>query len=415
MKKLIRLALMGVWVLSACDNDADAGGGSFEQTEFQPIELSVTEQTMAQGQTDFAYSLFALLNRGREGEDLLVSPFSLQCALGMLSNGAMGETRDEIVRAMGLDGYSQEEVNGYFQKLIRGMNGVSPFVSVQTSNSVWVNRQMVLNEAFRQTGEEKYGALVSSLDFGDPSSVDQVNAWCNETTHGKIPRILGSLSPSIYVYLLNSVYFKARWDTEFPVDQTRQGDFHAGAGGVLQASFMHQTVEHGYLARGESFTSAVLPYVGGHYEMRFILPDEGATVDEVADALASPGVLQAAIDNGEECRINYAVPRFEMENDITLNGALQSLGMKLAFTDEGDLSALTTPYAPVSTIFQVATLKVDEEGSEGAAVTAVTDGAPLPDEARKEIDFTLDRPFLFLLTETGTGTVLFMGKMEKPK
>lgn len=250
MKKLIGLALMGVWVLSACDNDADAGGGSFEQTEFQPIELSVTEQAMAQGQTDFAYSLFALLNRGREGEDLLVSPFSLQCALGMLSNGAMGETRDEIVRAMGLDGYSQEEVNGYFQKLIRGMNGVSPFVSVQTSNSVWVNRQMVLNEAFRQTGEEKYGALVSSLDFGDPSSVDQVNAWCNETTHGKIPRILGSLSPSIYVYLLNSVYFKARWDTEFPVDQTRQGDFHAGAGGVLQASFMHQTVEHGYLARG---------------------------------------------------------------------------------------------------------------------------------------------------------------------
>lgn len=173
--------------------------------------------------------------------------------------------------------------------------------------------------------------------------------------------------------------------------------------------------EHGYLARGESFTSAVLPYVGGHYEMRFILPDEGATADEVADALASAGVLQAAIDNGEECRINYAVPRFEMENDITLNGALQALGMKLAFTDEGDLSALTTPYAPVSTIFQVATLKVDEEGSEGAAVTSVTDGAPLPDGVRKEIDFTLDRPFLFLLTETGTGTVLFMGKVEKPK
>ena len=415
MKRILGFALMGAWMLSACNNDEGAGNGDFGQMEFQPIELNVTEQAMAEGQTGFAYSLFAALNQNRGGENLLVSPFSLQCALGMLSNGAVGETRDEIVRAMGLDGYPQDEVNAYFQKLIQGMNGVNPYISVQTSNSVWVNQRVTLNEAFWQTSEEKYKSLVALLDFEDPSSVNLVNAWCNETTHGKIPKVLDGLFPSIYVYLLNSVYFKARWDTEFSKSQTRQDDFYAGVGNTVRAYFMHKTVEHSYLADGEGFTSAVLPYVGGHYEMRFILPDEGVTVDEVADALASPGVLQAAIDNGEECRINYVVPRFEMKDDITLNGALQALGMKLAFTGEGDLSALTTPYAPVSTIFQVATLKVDEEGSEGAAVTAVTDGAAPPDETLKEVDFTLDRPFLFLLTETGTGTVLFMGKVENPK
>lgn len=414
MKRIIGFALMGAWMLSACNNDEGAGNGDFGQTEFQPIELNVTEQAMAEGQTGFAYSLFAALNQNRRGENLLVSPFNLQCALGMLSNGAVGETRDEIVRAMGLDGYPQDEVNAYFQKLIQGMNGVNPYISVQTSNSVWVNQRVTLNEAFWQTSEEKYKALVALLDFEDPSSVNLVNAWCDETTHGKIPKVLDGLFPSIYVYLLNSVYFKARWDTEFSKSQTRQDDFYTGAGNTVRAYFMHQTIERGYVADGEGFTSAVLPYVDGNYEMRFILPDEGVSVDDVADALASSDALREAIDNGGLCRINYAVPRFEMENDITLNGALQALGMKLAFTAEGDLSALTTPYAPVSTIFQVATLTVDEEGSEGAAVTAVTDGAAPPDETLKEVDFTLNRPFLFLITETGTGTVLFMGKVENP-
>ena len=126
---------------------------------------------------------------------------------------------------------------------------------------------------------------------------------------------------------------------------------------------------------------------------------------------------QKAVANGELCRIHYAVPRFELESDMDLNGSLQALGMNLAFTWDSDFSALSAPYAPITSIRQVTTLKVDEDGSEGAAVTVVAgETANLGGEEEiKEADFTLDRPFLFQITESATGTVLFMGKVGKPE
>ena len=158
-------------------------------------------------------------------------------------------------------------------------------------------------------------------------------------------------------------------------------------------------------------------YLDGDYEMRFILPNEGVGIDEVVETLAVPGTLEKAVANGELCRIHYAVPRFELESDMDLNESLQALGMNLAFTWDSDFSALSAPYAPITSIRQVTTLKVDEDGSEGAAVTVVAgETANLGEEETiKEVDFTLDRPFLFQITESATGTVLFMGKVGKPE
>ena len=378
----------------------------------QPLELNATEKEMAAQQGDFASTLSLELYRklGEKTDNWLVSPFSLQCALGMLSNGAAEETHDEILYALGLSQYSQEEVNAYFKKLIEGLSTVNSAITVKTANSVWGNAGVPLKEDFQKMNVENYSAMVSQLDFSDPSAVDQINAWCNQTTEGLIPSILDEVNPTATVYLLNSLYFKARWESEFAPEKTQEGDFSALSGKMVKADFM-QTQRMAAYVENEWFTSTSLSYQNGSYVMRLILPQPEISIDQVLQALSeSDGNLWKNVVLAD---INLKMPRFTLENKMNLIPALQALGMKKAFTNEADFSSMSDIATYISLVQQATRLKVDEEGSEGAAVTVIEGDlmSPLPEE---KVDFFLDRPFLFQILEPATGTVLFMGQVGSP-
>lgn len=378
----------------------------------QPIELNATEKEMAAQQGDFASTLSLELYRklGEKTDNWLVSPFSLQCALGMLSNGAAEETHDEILYALGLSQYSQEEVNAYFKKLIEGLHTVNSAITVKTANSVWGNAGVPLKEDFQKMNIENYSAMVSQLDFSDPSAVDQINAWCNQTTEGLIPSILDEVNPTATVYLLNSLYFKARWESEFAPEKTQEGDFSALSGKMVKADFM-QTQRMAAYVENEWFTSTSLSYQNDSYVMRLILPQPEISIDQVLQALSeSDGNLWKNVVLAD---INLKMPRFTLENKMNLIPALQALGMKKAFTNEADFSSMSDIATYISLVQQATRLKVDEEGSEGAAVTVIEGDlmSPLPEE---KVDFFLDRPFLFQILEPATGTVLFMGQVGSP-
>ena len=364
----------------------------------QPIELNATEKEMAAQQGDFASTLSLELCRqlgGEKTDNWLVSPFSLQCALGMLSNGAAEETHDEILYALGLSQYSQEEVNAYFKKLIEGLHTVNSAITVKTANSVWGNAGVPLKEDFQKMNIENYSAMVSQLDFSDPSAVDQINAWCNQTTEGLI---------------LNSLYFKARWESEFAPGKTQEGDFSALSGKMVKADFM-QTQRMAAYVENEWFTSTSLSYQNDSYVMRLILPQPEISIDQVLQALSeSDGNLWKNVVLAD---INLKMPRFTLENKMNLIPALQALGMKKAFTNEADFSSMSDIATYISLVQQATRLKVDEEGSEGAAVTVIEGDlmSPLPEE---KVDFFLDRPFLFQILEPATGTVLFIGQVGSP-
>ena len=395
---------------TACNDDVE------EQSilpTMQPIELNATEKEMAAQQGDFASTLSLELCRqlgGEKTDNWLVSPFSLQCALGMLSNGAAEETHDEILYTLGLSQYSQEEVNTYFKKLIEGLSTVNSAITVKTANSVWGNAGITLKEDFQKMNIENYSAMVSQLDFSDPSAVDQINAWCNQTTEGLIPSILDEVNPTATVYLLNSLYFKARWESEFAPEKTQEGDFSALSGKMVKADFM-QTQRMAAYVENEWFTSTSLSYQNGSYVMRLILPQPEISIDQVLQALSeSDGNLWKNVVLAD---INLKMPRFTLENKMNLIPALQALGMKKAFTNEADFSSMSDIATYISLVQQATRLKVDEEGSEGAAVTVIEGDlmSPLPEE---KVDFFLDRPFLFQILEPATGTVLFMGQVGSP-
>lgn len=395
---------------TACNDDVE------EQSilpTMQPIELNATEKEMAAQQGDFASTLSLELCRQLGGEKMdnwLVSPFSLQYALGMLSNGANRETREEILHALGLSQYSQEEVNAYFKKLIEGLHTVNSAITVKTANSVWGNAGVPLKEDFQKMNIENYSAMVSQLDFSDPSAVDQINAWCNQTTEGLIPSILEEVNPTATVYLLNSLYFKARWESEFAPEKTQEGYFNTSSGKVVKADFM-QTQRMAAYVENEWFTSTSLSYQNDSYVMRLILPQPEISIDQVLQALSeSDGNLWKNVILAD---INLKMPRFTLENKMDLIPALQALGMKKAFTNEADFSSMSDIATYISLVQQATRLKVDEEGSEGAAVTVIEGDlmSPLPEE---KVDFFLDRPFLFQIIESSTGTVLFMGQVGLP-
>lgn len=395
---------------TACNDDVE------EQSilpTMQPIELNATEKEMAAQQGDFSSTLSLELCRQLGGEKMdnwLVSPFSLQCALGMLSNGANGETREEILHALGLSQYSQEEVNAYFKKLIEGLHTVNSAITVKTANSVWGNAGVPLKDDFQKTNIENYAATVSQLDFSDPSAVDQINAWCDRNTEGLIPSILDEVNPTATVYLLNSLYFKARWESEFAPEKTQEGDFNTSSGKVVKAHFM-QTQRMAAYVENEWFTSTSLSYQNDSYVMRLILPQPEISIDQVLQALSESD--ENLWKNTILADINLKMPRFTLENKMDLIPALQALGMKKAFTNEADFSSMSDISTYISLVQQATRLKVDEEGSEGAAVTVIEGElmSPLPEE---EVDFFLDRPFLFQILEPATGTVLFMGQVGSP-
>lgn len=410
MKQFLLLSMLLCLPFTACNDDVE------EQSilsTMQPIELNATEKEMAAQQGDFASTLSLELCRqlgGEKTDNWLVSPFSLQCALGMLSNGANGETREEILYALGLSQYSQEEVNAYFKKLIEGLHTVNSAITVKTANSVWGNAGVPLKEDFQKMNIENYCAMVSQLDFSDPSAVDQINAWCNQTTEGLIPSILDEVNPTATVYLLNSLYFKARWESEFAPEKTQEGDFNTSSGKVVKADFM-QTQRMAAYVENEWFTSTSLSYQNDSYVMRLILPQPEISIDQVLQALSESD--ENLWKNTILADINLKMPRFTLENKMDLIPALQALGMKKAFTNEADFSSMSDISTYISLVQQATRLKVDEEGSEGAAVTVIEGDlmSPLPEE---KVDFFLDRPFLFQIIESSTGTVLFMGQVGSP-
>lgn len=413
MKQFLLLSMLLCLPFTACNDDVE------EQSILpimQPIELNATEKEMAAQQGDFASTLSLELCRqlgGEKTDNWLVSPFSLQCALGMLSNGANGETHDEILYTLGLSQYSQEEVNVYFKKLIEGLHTVNSAITVKTSNSVWGNAGVPLKDDFQKMNIENYFAMVSQLDFSDPSAVDQINAWCNQTTEGLIPSILDEVNPTATVYLLNSLYFKARWESEFAPEKTQEGDFNTSSGKVVKADFM-QTQRMAAYVENEWFTSTSLSYQNDSYVMRLILPQPEISIDQVLQALSESD--ENLWKNTILADINLKMPRFALENKLDLVSTLQALGMEKVFTNEADFSSMSDISTYISLVQQATRLKVDEDGSEGAAVTVIEGYLsdlmrPLPEE---EVDFFLDRPFLFQIIESSTGTVLFMGQVGLP-
>jgi serpin B len=377
------------------------------------------------GNTRAALDLYARL-RDRDG-NLFFAPYSLSAALAMTYAGARGETAEQMARTLHFT-LPPGRLHPAFGELVREFNGSVPFLTrltgpkrgcrLSTANALWGQRGYRLEADFLRLTRDHYGAGLGVVDFqGAPEGARQaINAWAEKETQGRIKDLLlkDFLKPSTRLVLTNAVYFKGDWARQFPKDATRPEAFHLGDGREVQTALMHQTGEFAY-HDGGTFQALELPYAGKQVSMVVLLPGrpEGLADFEktlTADTLA--GVLAGL----RRQNVEVTLPRFQTTAQFKLRETLSGMGMPAAFAPGADFSGMIGRQPPVALgdVVHQAFVEVNEEGTEAAAATAVdayTLGSPTT--VRPPV-FRADHPFVFLIRDNRTGTILFLGRLVNP-
>jgi serpin B len=409
------LCLLGL--LIGCSENIFRPDASDTGTVDPPItperDLTAAEKAVAASADKFGCSLFEQINNGRQDENLFISPLSVSIALGMAYNGAAGETREAIQNTLALSGLTIQEVNESYKSLAEYLTGVDPTVTMQIANSMWYRLGFTLKDEFIDLNSTYFDAEVRELDFSDPGAADIINAWVYDKTHGKIEEIADSpIGPWTMLFLINAVYFYGGWTYQFDPNLTENDNFILANGDKIQCEMMSQKALLPYF-ESEKFVAVDLPYGDGKFGMAIFLPAWDVHVNEIADLFNETSWGHWA-ESFTEDSVNVFLPKFELTDDFKLNDVLNAMGMGIAFNpSRADFSNITDLMDLfISKVKHKTYVKVNEEGTEAAAVTSVvfeTVGIN-PDEKLVRVD----HPFIFVIHETQANTILFIGKVMNP-
>ncbi|MDP3775044.1 MAG: serpin family protein [Gemmatimonadales bacterium] len=378
-----------------------------------PRPLTVAEGRLVATDNRFALKLFRqVAAEGDPSENLFISPLSIAMALGMTLNGAAGTTYDSMRLALELGSLTPAEINQSYRSLIELLRGLDPGVDFTLANSIWYREEYTFEPAFLDTNRVYFDARIQGLDFAAPSAPGTIDAWVSEQTRGRIASIAPNpLPPDAIMFLINAVYFKGDWTERFERARTQDAPFRRRDGSTTTVRMMSHAgeVQVG-LAREGSVQVLDLPYAGGAFSMTIAMPDDPAAIDSLVANLTLDqwGGWIGALDSAE---ILVSMPKFVLTSDLTLNGALSALGMGVAFSpQDADFSRMLGSRGPYITNVKHKTfVDVNEEGTEAAAVTSVGIGVTSAPQA-----IIVARPFVFVIRERFSGTILFIGKVVDP-
>jgi len=405
------LASAAVLALAACGNLSGPDGPP-PLLSALPRELSPAELRIADGANAFAFDLLREATRSLAAEsNAFLSPLSASMALGMALNGANGETFEAMRTTLRLDGMSQGEINQGYRDLVALLGGLDGRAEMRVANAMWAHRGLPLEPAFTAAGREFFDAEIATLDFGAPGAVETINRWVDGKTGGRIPRLLDQLAKDEVLFLVNAIYFKARWREAFESKDTRQGPFH-GADGRDRTAFLMWQKETLRYGETEEYQAVDLLYGNGAFAMTVILPrlrHEPAGVLAGLDAAAWRDLVARFHDE----TVILTLPRFTLDYSRRLDADLQALGMAIAFdpgrADFYRIADVRPERLFISRVEQKTFVEVNEEGTEAAAATGVGVGVT---SAPQEVHMVVDRPFLFAIRERFSGTVVFLGLMN---
>ncbi len=382
---------------------------------FQEIVINKTTADIIQSDNEFGLAMFReVISGDPESDNIFVSPTSIALALAMTYNGAAGETKTAMESALRKVGFTAEEINASYKSLIDALVSVDPKVLLEIANSIWYREGFTVLQDFVTTNQQYYNARVSSIDFDDAAAPGLINDWVSENTHGKIIKIVDDIKAQTVMYLINAIYFKGIWQTEFKKENTSDGPFYLSSGSPLTVPVMKQTTTLRYTSN-EVFSMAEIPYGQGNYSMLVMLPQNGLSADDIVNTL-TPESWDTWMGELTERNVDLELPKFTFEYKNELNNELEAMGMGIAFLDGlADFSKINGSGGLfISKVLHKSFVEVNEEGTEAAAVTSVeielTSVGPEP----QVTEFHVDRPFLFAIRETSTGTILFIGRVNNP-
>ena len=405
--KLFRSTLVaGVLVMSACRESTAPNPPETPLTAL-PRALSASETKIVAASNEFAFDLFRTGNVDQHKSNVFISPLSASMALGMTANGANGTTYDEMRAALRLTGTTREDVNGGYQSLIALLKGLDPGTQFSIANSIWYEQTFPFNASFLDESKQYFDARVEALDFRSPSAVTTINSWVSEQTNGKIPGILNSIDSAEVMFLVNAIYFKGIWQKQFDKSRTVDAAFHVADGTTATVPMMARAsgVQSAFTPE---YWAVDLPYGNSAFTMTVVLPNQNTDIDTFAESFDQTK-WNALVGSLHDSDVEVFLPRFRMQWQRPLNDDLKSLGMRLAF-DNADFTRMSPLGASliITQVLQKTFVDVDEEGTVAAAATVVGVGLTSAPAA-----FRADRPFMVVIRERFSGTILFIGKIAR--
>lgn len=407
--KLIMMSIAIGCGLSSCNSDED--GGSTNDFTATPISLTSDESSIVNNVNDYSLALFSKVNADYQrfnNGNVFISPLSSEFALAMTANGADGNTLTEILTALNGGNTTLGSINSLNKKLITGLPKVFSGITFDIANSIWADNAFPIYEKFITDNEDTYRSCVSNLDFGSSQASSTINSWVSDATRGKITDIVSDISSLDAVYLINTIYFKGAWST--PFDNTKIAPFTNYDLSAGSAQYMTRTANLKY-AETDKFALAEVPYSGGSFVMDIIMSSDIADLDTF-DA----NVWTALIGNLSYKRTEITMPHFNLTNDCNLVPYLSQLGINDAFDkDKSDFSKMSAKAVFINKVLQKATITVDAEGT--VATTATSVEIKLGDNvyADDPLVFNVNRPFIFVIREAVSGTIVFVGEIRNLK
>jgi len=375
--------------------------------------VSADARLLSDRNLQFACKVFEKLRSEQPDANLLISPLSISIALGMASNGAAGETRAAMAKALEMTGLSPTQVNGGLRDLKAALMAADPKVRLAIADSLWARKGITFKPEFLDVNRNFYDAAVATLDFADPGSARTINGSVDKQTQGLIPDIIDADTlRNLTMLLLDAVYFKGEWTEPFEKSDTQDLPFTL-LRGEKTVPLMSQSGEYRYM-ESDDFQAISLPYGNGRLEMVVFLPAKASSLAAFCEGL-TPEQWNGWLGQMAERQGTIKLPRFTAKSDRKLNDVLSALGMGVAFRPGADFSAMSNETMWLDFVRQKAYLKVDEEGTEAAAVTDVgLMMAPPPPPPTKPFEMIVDHPFFLVIRDNGTGALLFMGTTMDP-
>jgi serpin B len=379
-------------------------------------QVKADREAVVKGNTEFAFDLYKQLAQAKDnqGKNLFMSPYSISTALAMAYAGAKGETADEMAKTLHFP-VEANRLHPAFAGLIGRFqaNKEDKGYQLSVANALWGQKSSHWQKEFLRTAFSNYAAGLRPVDFGATEDTRKmINGWVEEQTKDKIKDLIqpGAIDGDTRMVLTNAIYFKGDWKEQFDKKATQEAAFHISGTKDAKVPMMHRSGDYGYLETAD-FKALELPYKGDQLAMVVLLPQK---VDGLADLEKQLTSEKLASWTGKLTKheVIVSLPKFKMTCDFSLAGQLQALGMKAPFAGGADFSGMTTDDALyIGAVIHKAFVDVNEEGTEAAAATAVV----MTNESVHHVpEFHADHPFLFLLRDKQSGSVLFLGRFSEP-
>lgn len=394
---------------------------SNENNEFKPIDLTRAEQELVTANNDFAFNLFRKagprMTNGAAGpcftkpnKSTILSPISITYALGMLNNGAAGETQAQINKVLGFGETGADGINAFCKKMLTEAPKLDKLTKVMIANTIYMNQGYQLKPDFVTKAKDYYDAEPETRNFADGKTMDVINQWASDHTEKMIDKVLDNdeFDPTAVSYLLNAIYFKGAWAEKFDKANTKDEAFTNENNQEVQVPMMHQEHEFNY-TEDEDCQALCLPYGNNAYRMTILLPKEGRTVYSLAQKLTTQ-TWQRYQWMGTAI-VDVKLPRFESKTNMDLKPVMMALGMPNAFSDYlAEFPHFCNVPTYIGLMKQVARIKLSEEGTEAAAVTVIGMYEKAMPQEPKHVNFHATHPFIYIISEQSTGAIFFIGQ-----